>query len=198
MQDGDKELCSFCTSQQLVRDGEPQAPCFWEFRNAGIGRWFQCIDRAIRWTDGKMVRMEIAFDITERKEMEQIKDEVISAVSHEMRTPLTAILGYIEFMLDNDISLDEQKEYLRTVHKETERLNGLIGNFLDLQRLKMRPEPLDARHLSVEALLKEAFTSSARRRTITYFPSNALPGCPAFWEMRNSFTKCWSISFQTR
>ena len=102
--------------------------------------------------------MEIAFDISERKEMERIKDELISAVSHEMRTPLTAMLGYTEFMLDNDITAAEQKEYLRTVYKETERLNELIGNFLDLQRLKMRPEPFDVRHLSVETLLKEVST----------------------------------------
>ena len=37
--------------------------------------------------------------------MERVKDEMISAVSHEMRTPLTAMLGFTEFLLDNEVDL---------------------------------------------------------------------------------------------
>lgn len=51
-------------------DGEPRPPYIWEFQNILDKRWYQCRDRAIRWTDGRLVRMEIATDITERKEME--------------------------------------------------------------------------------------------------------------------------------
>jgi two-component system phosphate regulon sensor histidine kinase PhoR len=147
--------CTFCTNEQLVADGEPLPAYIWEFQNNSTGRWYQCIDRAIRWTDNRLVRLEIAFDISERKGIEKMKDELVSAVSHEMRTPLTAMLGYTEFMLDNEVPQGKQQEFLRTIHNETERLNELIGNFLDLQRLKMRPVPPDVMHLSVEALLKE-------------------------------------------
>jgi two-component system phosphate regulon sensor histidine kinase PhoR len=158
LQAGQADPCSFCTNEILVVGGEPQSPYVWEFQNTATGRWYQCIDRAIRWTDGRLVRMEIAFDISERKDMEQLKDEMVSAVSHEMRTPLTAMLGYTEFMLENEVPPEEQKGYLRTVYLETERLNELIGNFLDLQRLKLRPEPFNMAHLSVELLLREAAT----------------------------------------
>ncbi|HYS44256.1 MAG TPA: ATP-binding protein [Geobacteraceae bacterium] len=158
LQAGQADACSFCTNELLVVGGEPQPPYVWEFQNSVTGRWYQCIDRAIRWPDGRLVRMEIAFDISERKDMEQLKDEMVSAVSHEMRTPLTAMLGYTEFMLENEVPPAEQKEYLRTVYLETERLNELIGNFLDLQRLKLRPEPLYMAHQSVELLLREAAT----------------------------------------
>lgn len=147
--------CAFCTNEMLVANGKPLPPYVWEYQNTITGDWFQCIDRAIQWTDKQLVRLEIAFDISERKEMERLKDELVSAVSHEMRTPLTAMLGYTEFMLENEVSQEKQQEYLRTIHNETERLNELIGNFLDLQRLKMRPEPLDVTGLSVEALLRE-------------------------------------------
>ena len=147
--------CSFCTNELLVTNGEPLAPYVWENQNTITGKWFQCIDRAIRWTDNQLVRLEIAFDISERKGMERLKDELVSAVSHEMRTPLTAMLGYTEFMLENEVHQEKQQEYLRTIHQETARLNELIGNFLDLQRLKMRPEPLDVTGLPVEALLRE-------------------------------------------
>jgi len=120
------------------------------------GNWYQCIDRAIPWTNGRLVRLEIAFDISDRKEIERIKDELVSAVSHEMRTPLTAMLGYTDFMLENEVSPEQREEFLHTIHHETERLNELIGNFLDLQRLKMRPDPPDFATLSVEALVREA------------------------------------------
>lgn len=64
--------CSFCTNPQLIDgDGNPSGPLVWEFQNTANNRWYQCRDQAIRWIDGRLVRMEIATDITERKEMEQ-------------------------------------------------------------------------------------------------------------------------------
>ncbi|PLX93449.1 MAG: hypothetical protein C0620_07595 [Desulfuromonas sp.] len=75
-------------------------------------------------------------DITERKKVDQMKDEMLSAVSHEMSTPLTAMLGFAEFMLENDLERDQQREYLEIIYKESERLNGLIDNLLSWQRIR--------------------------------------------------------------
>jgi signal transduction histidine kinase len=58
-------------------------------------------------------------------------------------------------MLENEVTPQQQKEFLRTIHQETERLNELISNFLDLQRLKLRPEPPDVASIAVEPLLRE-------------------------------------------
>ena len=156
LQSGQTGPCSFCTNDRLMIKDELQLPLAWETQNTVTGRWYQCIDRAIRWPDGRLVRMEIAFDISERKQMEQLKDEMVSAVSHEMRTPLTAMLGYIEYILENDVPPDLQREYLCTVFNETERLNELIGNFLDLQRLKIRPELFPITLMPVAPLVREA------------------------------------------
>ena len=109
-------------------------------------------------------------DITERKEMEQMKDEMISAVSHEMRTPLTAMMGYTEFMLDNEVPTDQQKEYLQIILRETERLNELIGNFLDLQRLRSRGQTFTCQPLPLQPLLEETaalFAGVSQRHHIT-------------------------------
>jgi diguanylate cyclase (GGDEF)-like protein len=63
--------CEFCTNHKLVDEqGQPTAPLVWEFQNRLDGRWYQCRDQAIRWTDGRLVRLEVATDITERKNME--------------------------------------------------------------------------------------------------------------------------------
>jgi len=70
LQDSDRP-CAFCTNDQLVAsDGTPHPPHVWEFQNQLDQRWYQCRDQAIRWTDGRLVRLEIATDITDRKQME--------------------------------------------------------------------------------------------------------------------------------
>ncbi|MFW5824642.1 MAG: diguanylate cyclase [Marinobacter sp.] len=72
LQKGQDGPCAFCTNPQLVdQNGNPTGPLVWEFQNTANHRWYQCRDQAIRWVDGRLVRMEIATDITERKEMEQ-------------------------------------------------------------------------------------------------------------------------------
>ncbi|MET0048285.1 MAG: EAL domain-containing protein [Sedimenticola sp.] len=65
--------CDFCTNSRLVeKNGEATEPYVWEFQNTRTGIWFQCIDRAIPWTGERLVRMEIAIDITERKQAEAL------------------------------------------------------------------------------------------------------------------------------
>ena len=63
--------CDFCTNHLLIdSEGSPSPPHIWEFQNRLDQRWYQCRDQAIPWIDGRLVRLEIATDITERKEME--------------------------------------------------------------------------------------------------------------------------------
>ena len=61
--------CDFCTNSRLTINGEPGDPVVWEFLNTKNNRWYECFDNAIRWTDGRLVRLEVAQDITERKEL---------------------------------------------------------------------------------------------------------------------------------
>jgi len=155
LQQGQSTVCSFCTNDQLVRDGEPQSPCIWEFRNTRNRRWYQCTDKAIRWTDGRLVRMEVAVDITEHKELDRLKEEMLSAVSHEMRTPLTAMLGYLDFLLENEVGREQRLEFLQTIHRQTERLNDLIGTSLELQRLRAGDVVLGAFPADIKEIFEE-------------------------------------------
>lgn len=71
IQEGMNGPCPFCTNDRLLdAQGKPVEPVVWEHHNARTGRWYQCVDRAIRWPGGRFVRMEIAFDITERMRVE--------------------------------------------------------------------------------------------------------------------------------
>ena len=79
LQAGQTGPCDFCTNARLLLpNGESAGPVVWEFQNTLNGRWYECRDQAIRWTDGRMVRMEISTDITERKRAEQVQAAVYS------------------------------------------------------------------------------------------------------------------------
>ena len=170
--------CRFCTNEALRSGGAGAKPLVWEYQNSRNGKWYQCIDKAIRWPGGRLVRLEIAVDVTERKEMERLKDEILSAVSHEMRTPLTAVIGYAEYMMDNEVTPEEQRTFLEVLHREAERLNDLINDFLQLQRLQARRHSFRFRPIEVASLLKEAarpFTVFSDRHRIRFTIPSDLP-----------------------
>lgn len=71
LQSEQKEPCAFCTNDKLVdAEGKSTGVLVWEFQNTITQRWYQCRDQAIPWVDGRLVRLEIATDITERKDFE--------------------------------------------------------------------------------------------------------------------------------
>lgn len=178
MQEGQSKPCEFCTNNLIVQEGKAQGAITSEHQNNRNGRWYQWTDRAIEWTDGKLVRLQIAVDITEIKELERVKDEMISAVSHEMRTPLTAMLGFTEYLLDNEVDPVNQRGIIETIQKETERLNELIGSFLDMQRLKEDVVSLQEETLSVEAILTQGAKLYAVNKNICRIVVNCPPDLP--------------------
>jgi signal transduction histidine kinase len=78
----------------------------------------------------------------QRAAMEQLekvnraKSEFVSIVSHEFRTPLTGIQGFSEMMKDEDLTVAEMKEYASDINKDAHRLNRMITEMLDLDRME--------------------------------------------------------------
>jgi PAS domain-containing protein len=66
--------CPFCTNDRIFGESAGRA-YIWECQKATTKRWYRCIDRAIRWSDGRMVRFELAVDIHDRKEAEAMLQE---------------------------------------------------------------------------------------------------------------------------
>ncbi len=156
LQDDINQPCDFCTNSQLIINGEPGDPVTWEFLNTKNKRWYECFDNAIRWTDGRLVRLEVAQDITERKELEKIKDDLLSTMSHEMRTPLTAISGFAELLLNEPEVPEQHRRHLKIIYNEAEKLTELINRFLDIRRLKINRARINYEYLPVLSLLKNA------------------------------------------
>jgi PAS domain-containing protein len=75
---GLEEVCEFCTNEKLT---EPGSVYVWEFKSPLNDRWYRCIDRAIRWIDGTTVRLEMAIDITDIKEVQEQREKWIGTLS---------------------------------------------------------------------------------------------------------------------
>ncbi|MGH2776381.1 MAG: ATP-binding protein [Actinomycetota bacterium] len=71
-------------------------------------------------------------------EMNRVKDDFVASVSHELRTPLTSILGYAKTLLRPNVtfSLDEERQFLKTIERQGERLRLLIEDLLEVSRLE--------------------------------------------------------------
>lgn len=115
-------------------------------------------------------------DITERKKLDQLKDEFIGLVSHELRTPLTVIGGCLSTVLTewNRLSLSEVQQLLRDALLESESLSYLIENLLELsraqaQQLALYLEPIDVKYVVRETL------SKVKRQTNTHRFITSIP-----------------------
>lgn len=87
-------------------------------------------------------------DITKEKEIELLKNSILSTVSHELRTPLTTIMGSAETLLRKNVRLNanQKEEFLLAIVEETRRLRELIDNIMDMSKIEAGALKLD-RHL---------------------------------------------------
>ena len=92
-------------------------------------------------------------DITRQHELQQTKNDVISLVSHEMRTPLTAIQGMTELLANYDVAGDRRREMNLAINDEVKRLTRMISEYLDITRLESGATPMRPSPVRVEALL---------------------------------------------
>lgn len=94
------------------------------------------------------------------KEYDQLKDDFLSTVTHELRTPITSIRAFSEILYDNsDLEEVDRQHYLGIVIKETERLSRLISQVLDLERYESGRQKLQLSRISLKELIEESIES---------------------------------------
>ena len=80
------------------------------------------------------------------EQTETLRREFVANISHELRTPMTAISGFADGILDGTIPRSEERKYLESISSETKRLSRLVRSMLDMSRLRDGdPEKRDAR-----------------------------------------------------
>ncbi len=104
---------------------------------------------------GRPVGVVIVFhDVTALKNLEAVRREFVANVSHEFRTPLAIISGYIETLLDG--ALDDRpmaEKSLQAMHKNAQRLTLLIEDLLTISRMEHREKPLDVQRVNLREAL---------------------------------------------
>lgn len=97
-------------------------------------------------------------DITELKNLDEMKSNFVSNVSHELRTPLTSISGFVSLLLagrTGELS-KSQREYLEIVKQQTGHLTGIIEDLLDLSMMRAGRATHDSRPIDLQELLRTA------------------------------------------
>ena len=97
-------------------------------------------------------------DISAHKAVQKKNAEFVSAVSHEMKTPLAGIKAYVELLVDGDAE-DEatREEFLNVINSQTDRLQRLIDNMLNLARIEAGVVNVSKQARSLNEVLEEAY-----------------------------------------
>ena len=93
-------------------------------------------------------------DITRQHELQQTKNDVMALVSHEMRTPLTAIQGMSELLAQFEVDPERRREMSLAIHDEAKRLTHMISEYLDITRLESGTTVLRRSAVRIEALVE--------------------------------------------
>ncbi|MFF1384536.1 sensor histidine kinase [Arthrobacter sp. NPDC058288] len=125
--------------------------------------------RAMRDQDGAFAGSVIVFsDVTDLVNALAAKDDFVANVSHEFRTPLTSILGYVELLLDElDGARDPRRDALMIIRRNSERLLGLVSDLLASRsgQLIVSPQAVNVAELvraSISAALPRAAAAKVR------------------------------------
>src|SRR5574337_1795056 len=82
--------------------------------------------------------MLVLHDVTELRRLEMVRTEFVANVSHELKTPLTSIRGYLETLLEGGLEdRTHARPFLEVIHKHTERLGRLLDDLMDLSNLEL-------------------------------------------------------------
>ena len=79
--------------------------------------------------------------------------QAIANMSHDLRTPLTSIMGYIQLLDDENISSDERKQYISIIEKRSQSLKSLISSFYDLSRLQASEYEMKIEKINISSIL---------------------------------------------
>ncbi|WP_174363197.1 DUF4118 domain-containing protein [uncultured Caballeronia sp.] len=116
--------------------------------------------------------VEIAQDALVNMESERMRNSLLSAISHDLRTPLTSIVGFASMLEEQrrapDAASDNSRELVHAIHEEALRMSGLVTNLLDMARLQAGSIRLNRQWLMLEEVVGAAL--AVCRRTLAGHP----------------------------
>jgi len=91
--------------------------------------------------DNRIGALVVLNDITKTKKLENMRRDFVANVSHELKTPITSIKGFVETLIDGALeNKDDTKKFLEIVYKQANRLNAIVNDLLSLSRIEQEEE----------------------------------------------------------
>lgn len=110
--------------------------------------------RVIRYSQNR--RLLVARDVTRLQRLERTRQDFIANVSHELRSPLTVVVGYLETLLDEDV--DEMfAVQLRSMRSQAERMNRIVNDLVMLSRLESEDPRQNIEDIDVPRIIDSIF-----------------------------------------
>ncbi|MDO8662500.1 MAG: ATP-binding protein [Candidatus Omnitrophota bacterium] len=112
----------------------------------------------------------VIHDITEIRRLETVRRDFVANVSHELKTPLTSIKGFVETLLEG--ALDDKKnnrDFLKIIQDHAERLNSLVNDLLALSQLESKEAPLEIKDVNLQREAEEVilgFDSQLKKKNV--------------------------------
>jgi signal transduction histidine kinase len=132
----------------------------------------------------EMAEAEVRKSLSKEQELNKLKSYFVSMVSHEFRNPLTAILGFAEFMKDFGQQLSEEKkqEYLRQIEESALRMTALLNDVLSVEqaeagKLEFNPEPLDVEEFCCDLVEEIKLGNSTQHGIAFSSPNQSTKAC---------------------
>jgi PAS domain S-box-containing protein len=173
LQSGRSGPCDFCSNDKLLNpDGSPAGVYHWEFQNTVNSRWYEIRDSAIEWIDGRLVRMEIATDITERKKLEEtlkraeqmkLVGEWAAGLAHEIKNSLAGIKISVEVLGSEANMPQEDKETIFRAVDEIRRIEMLLKSLLSFAK----PPKLQLLVTDINEIIDKTIDFSLKRSYLT-------------------------------
>ncbi|RMG73953.1 MAG: GAF domain-containing protein, partial [Nitrospirae bacterium] len=115
--------------------------------------------------------VQVLRDVTREKEIERMRTDLIRSVSHEFRTPLSAIVGLTEMLIDKEVEGERAEQYLQTIYDEGLRLSEMVSDLLNISKIESGKEQLIYTEVDFDDLIgkvKELFQVPLRKKDIEF------------------------------
>ena len=119
-------------------------------------RHYQLLGNPVVNNDGTLGAVIMALDVTEKQNAERSRREFTANVSHELKTPLTSILGFAEIMKNGITRPEDMQGFAGRIHNEAGRLLTLIDDILELSQLDEKSAELEKEHIDLLVLVEDA------------------------------------------
>lgn len=93
--------------------------------------------------------------VAEEVKSQRMKSELITNVSHDLKTPLTAIITYVKLLQEPGVTQEQRKEYLETLDRKALRLKALIEDLFEVSKANSRNITLDIRDVDIVSMVKQ-------------------------------------------